>query len=199
MPSPLIALFGGKTKARILETLLTLPGETFHLRGLALAAGTDSGNTSKLLKVLVGIGLVLASSDRHSTRYSINSSSPLFEPLRQLVARAGALTLDMRDIASTLEASYVGIYGSVATGTDDGRSDVDVLLIGDLSAVAAQTAFKGVGRKHGKTVNVVTVKADELTQKLREGGAFWESVALGKKIDLKGAWTDVAVSKTAAS
>lgn len=199
MISPLIALFGGKTKARILETLLSLPSEQFHLRGLALAAGTDSGNTSKLLKLLVGSGLVLAIPNRHSTRYSINSSSPLFEPLRQLVARAGALTLDLSDVANTLEASYVGIYGSVAAGTDDGSSDVDVLLIGNLSAMAAQTAFKGVGRKHGKTVNVVTLKAAELTQKLLEGGAFWESVAQSKKIDLKGAWTNVAISKTAAS
>jgi hypothetical protein len=192
MTDALVTIFGGKTKARILETLLTHPSESFHLRGLAQAAGTDSGNTSKLLKLLVESGLVLAAPDRHSTRYSINSGSPLVAPLRQLVACAGSLMVDMREVANTLSAAYVGVYGSVASGTDDGNSDVDVLVVGKLSVVAAQTAFKSVARKHGKAINVVAVTARDLTQRLSEGGAFWASVAEGKKIDLKGAWIEVA-------
>jgi predicted nucleotidyltransferase len=192
MTDPLITIFGGKTKARILETLLTHPSESFHLRGLAQAAGTDSGNTSKLLKLLVESGLVLAAPDRHSTRYSINSGSPLAVPLRQLVACAGSLIVDLRDVANGLTATYIGVYGSVAAGTDDGDSDVDVLVVGKLSVVAAQTAFKSVGRKHSKAINVVAVTPNELTKKLSEGGAFWASVAAGRRIDLKGAWSDVA-------
>jgi hypothetical protein len=192
MTEALVTIFGGKTKARILETLLTHPSESFHLRGLAQAAGTDSGNTSKLLKLLVESGLVLAAPDRHSTRYSINSGSPLVAPLRQLVACAGSLMVDMREVANTLSAAYVGVYGSVASGTDDGKSDVDLLVVGKLSVVAAQTAFKSVARKHGKAINVVAVTARDLKQRLTEGGAFWASVAEGKKIDLKGAWIEVA-------
>jgi uncharacterized protein len=192
MTDPLITLFGGKTKARILSVLLSHPGESFHLRGLAHAAATDSGNTSKLLKLLVESGLVVATADRQSTRYAINTQSLLVAPLRQLVACAGALMVDLRTVASGMAASYVGVYGSMAAGTDDANSDIDVLVVGNLSAVAAQTAFKAVGRTHGKTVNVVAVSALELAQKLREGSAFWAAVAEGQKIDLKGAWADVA-------
>jgi DNA-binding MarR family transcriptional regulator len=193
MTDALVTIFGGKTKARILETLLTHPSESFHLRGLAQAAGTDSGNTSKLLKLLVESGLVLAAPDRHSARYSINSRSPLAAPLRQLVACAGSLMVDLREVANSLSAAaYVGVYGSLASGTDDGNSDVDVLVVGKLSVVAAQTAFKSVARKHGKAINVVAVTARDLTQRLSEGGAFWASVAEGKRIDLKGAWNEVA-------
>jgi hypothetical protein len=192
MTDPLITLFGGKTKARILSMLLSHPGESFHLRGLAQAAGTDSGNTSKLLKLLVESGLVVAAADRQSTRYAINSQSLLVAPLRQLVACAGALMVDLRAVASSMAAAYVGVYGSMAAGTDDASSDIDVLVVADLSAVAAQVAFKKVGRKHGKAVNVVAVSASDLEHKLREGGAFWAAVAEGQKIDLKGAWADVA-------
>jgi uncharacterized protein len=168
------------------------------LRGLAQVAGTDSGNTSKMLKLLVEGGLVLAAPDRHSTRYSINSRSPLVTPLRQLVACAGSLMVDLRAVAGGIDAAYIGVYGSVAAGTDDASSDIDVLVVGDLSGVAAQTAFKAAGRKHRKIVNVVAVTASELAQKLRDGGTFWASVSEGKKIDLKGIWTDVAHSKATA-
>jgi predicted nucleotidyltransferase len=198
MSDPLVLIFGGKTKARILTVLLSHPNESYHLRGLAQAAGTDSGNTSKLLKSLVDGGLVLAALDRQSMRYSINLQSPLVPALRQLVACTSALRVDLRAVADRIDAAYVGVYGSVAAGTDAPDSDVDVLIVGDLSVVAAQTAFKSVGRKHRKAINVVVVPAFELPRKLRDGGAFWTSIDEGPKIDLKGAWSDVANSKAVA-
>ena len=198
MSDPLVTIFGGKTKARILDVLLSNPGESYHLRGLAQAAGTDSGNTSKLLRLLVDDGLVLAAPDRHSTRYSINVRSPFVAPLRQLVACAGALMVDLRAAADGIDAAYIGVFGSVAAGTDDAHSDIDVLIVGDLSTVAAQAAFKAAARQHRKAVNVVVVKASQFAHKLREGGAFWASIAEGKRIDLKGAWTDVANNQATA-
>lgn len=192
MNDALPILFGGKTKARILDVLLSHPEERYHLRGLAKAAGTDSGNTSKLLKPLVDTGIVVATRDSHSTRYAINVHSPLVGPLRQLVAVAGSLVTDLREAAGSLAAAYIGVYGSVAAGTADEASDVDVLVVGDLSSVAAQTAFKATGRKHRKTINVVAVPPAELARNLQEGAALWTSIAGGARIDLKGSWNDVA-------
>jgi predicted nucleotidyltransferase len=198
MRDALATLFGGRTKARVLEVLLSNPGESYHLRGLAQAAGTDSGNTSKLLRSLAEDGLVLASPDSHSTRYTINLRSPLVEPLRQLFASAGALMVDLRAVAERLAAAYVGVFGSFAAGSGDASSDVDVLVVGELSAVAAQSAFKSVGRKHRKTINVVAVSPPDFVRQLAEGSAFWASVAAGRRIDLKGRWTDVANRETVA-
>jgi hypothetical protein len=199
MADALVTLFGGKTKARILDVLLSHPGQSYHLRGLATAAGTDSGNTSKLLRPLVESGLVVAAPDRHSTRYSINVKSPLVAPLRQLIACAGSLMVDLQAAAHRVAAEYIGVFGSVAAGTDDAQSDVDVLIVGDLSTVAAQAAFKSVGRKHHKNINAVVVSASDLAIKLRQGSAFWTSIAAGRRIDLKGAWMDVANSKATAN
>lgn len=196
MSDPLLMLFGGKTKVQILDVLLSHSGESFHLRGLAQAAGTDSGNTSKLLRGLVQGGLVLAAPDTHSTRYSINQQSPLVAPLQQLLALGGALVVDLRLVATRLKATYVAVFGSVAAGMARSDSDVDVLLVGELSGVAAQAAFKPVARKHGKQVNVVAVTANQLSKHLTDGGAFWSSLAHGRRIDLKGTWPDAALSKT---
>jgi len=192
MSDVLTALFGSKTKARILEVLLSNPDQAYHLRGLAQAAGTDSGNTSKLLRVLVEGGVVRALPESPSTRYSINLDSPLTEPLRSLFARAGSLMEDLRTRAQTLAAAYIAVFGSQAAGTADALSDVDVLVVGELSSVSAQAAFKSVGRQHHKSINVVVVSPPELALQLSAGSAFWASVATGPRVDLKGAWSDVA-------
>jgi hypothetical protein len=198
MNSALSSLLGGETKARILGVLLAHPGVSYHLRGLAQAADTDSGNTSKLLRSLVKTGLVLAAPDSHSTRYSINDRSPLVAPLRQLFATAGSLIADLRKVAAGLDASYVGVFGSVASGTDDADSDLDILVVGDVTAVSSQAAFKTAGRKHRRIVNTIAVTKSEFANRLTEGGAFWTSVAKGKRIDLKGRFEDVAISKPVA-
>jgi hypothetical protein len=116
--------------------LLSNPDQTYHLRGLAQAAGTDSGNTSKLLRVLVDGGVVRALPDSPSTRYAINPDSPLAEPLRALFARAGSLMEDLRTRAQTLAATYIAVFGSQAAGTADALSDVDVLVVAKREAVA---------------------------------------------------------------
>lgn len=198
MLDTLSVLLGGQTKARVLEVLVSHPGQSYHLRGLAQAAGTDSGNTSKLLRPLVKLGLVLAAPDSHSTRYSINDRSPLAGPLRQLVIGAGSLMADLRAVADGLHAKYVGIFGSVAAGTDDKDSDIDVLVVGELNGVAAQAAFTSVGRKHRRSINTVAVTPAQLVDHLTDGGAFWTSLASGKRIDIKGEWTDVALGESAA-
>ena len=199
MSDALSTILGGQTKARVLEVLVFHPGESYHLRGLAHAAGTDSGNTSKLLRSLVDLQLVLAARDSHSTRYTINDRSPLTAPLRQLFVCAGSLMVDLRAVAKGLKAAYVAVFGSVAGGTDHSSSDVDILVVGAVSGVSAQAAFKVAGRKHHRTVNVVAVTQAELNKRLAEGGAFWTSVAQEKRIDLKGAWADVAIGEPTAS
>ena len=194
MSDPLVTIFGGKTKARILNVLLSNPDESYHLRGLAQAAGTDSGNTSKLLRSLVASGLVIAVPDQRSTRYAVNTNSPLVGPLRQLIVCAGSLMVDLRSVADDIAAAYICVFGSVAAGTDDSKSDIDVLIVGHLSAVAAQLAFKPVSRKHRKAVNVVAITPSSLARHLAEGSAFWAGVAAGRRIELKGTWGDVANS-----
>jgi DNA-binding transcriptional ArsR family regulator len=199
MNNSLATLFGGQTKARILEVLASRPGETFHLRGLAHAAGIDSGNASRILGPLVRAGVVHTSEDGRATRYALNDRSPMARPLRELVAAAGAFMGDLRAAAQALEALYVGIFGSVAQGTDDAHSDVDVLVVGPASSVQAQAAFKAVGRKYRRTINTIAVTREQLTEHLGEGGAFWSAVASNPRIDIQGDWPRVANPPDAAA
>lgn len=122
-----------------------------------------------------------------------NTGQPLTALCGELIVRAGALVAELSEVAQELDARYVCIFGSVAAGTDDAHSDVDVLVVGALSAVDAQVAFKAMSRKHGRKINAVAIQPVELPGKLAQGGAFWTSVAQGKRIDLNGAWADVAL------
>ncbi len=183
---PLSTLFGGELKARLLDTLTRFPDEAFHLRGLAAAARVESGNALKTLRALHSTGLVKVSSDGRGMRYQLDARSPLAQPLRQLFLVASGLMAELKLVAESLPVSQVLVFGSTAQGTARAESDVDVLVIGDMSSIEAQAAFKPVARQHGRPVNVMVIEAQALTEQLAAGSEFWRAILRGPIIMLKG-------------
>lgn len=185
-------LFGGEIKVRILQVLLSHPEQSYHLRGLAAAAGTEYGNTSKALKALVASGVVQVIDQAPYSRYQANTKTPIFEPLRQLFLVSGELMEDLKAVARMLDAEYVAIFGSVAKGTDRPDSDIDVLVVGPLTTLDAQAAFKPVSRKHKRQVNALAISLEKLSSEAQDGSPFWEDVFANKLITLAGEKPDVA-------
>jgi predicted nucleotidyltransferase len=78
------------------------------------------------------------------------------------------------------------VYGSVAKGTDSPGSDVDVLVIGKVSTLKAQAAFKAVARKYGRPVNAMATTSEALAKELAAGSGFWTDVMQGPLLVLQG-------------
>jgi DNA-binding transcriptional ArsR family regulator len=193
--SALAALFGSETKARILSALVADAGHAYHLSGLAAAAGVDPSNAQKTLRSLLDTGLVVRDDDSRGSRYRANPDSPLVPTLRELFLKSSELVSDLEKVASALPAEQVHIFGSVAKGTDKPGSDVDILVIGDISAIDAQAAFKPVGRKHRRKVDVFVLDRSDLARTAKERSPFLAGIVGGKYITLKGGGLDAAISE----
>ena len=61
----------------------------------------------------------------------------------------------------------MAIYGSVARGEDLPQSDVDVLVIGPVSSIMAQAAFKPVARTYDRKINANAITEKDLVSQLR--------------------------------
>lgn len=193
MDATLAYLFGSQAKARLLSVLLSNPHGAYHLRGLAAAAGVESGNAVKMLRALVAAQLVKQLPDARGARYQADERSPLFAALRQLFLAADALLQDLRAVADNLQAEEVHVFGSMARGTAAPDSDVDILVVGDLSTIEAQAAFKPVARKHKREVSVLVVDRDTLRKQAAEGTPFWRDVLAHPVITLRGIPLDAAL------
>jgi predicted nucleotidyltransferase len=199
MPAPassaLVALFGSETKARVLSALLADVGHAHHLRGLASAAGVDPSNAQKTLRNLLDVGLVIRVADSRGSLYRANPDSPLVPTLRELFLKASELVTDLEKVAAALPVDQVHIFGSIAKGTDRPGSDVDILVIGEMSAIDAQAAFKPVARKHHRQVDVVVLDKTTLARTAKERSPFLAGILQGKLITLKGGSLDAAISE----
>lgn len=183
--STLGELFGGQLKYRILRTLYEQPDREFHLRGLAAAADVDAGNAHRMLRRLIEAHLCEAVPDKPFVKYRARRDGPLWQDLVRMFSRGSELIEDIRTVAGRLDGT-AAIFGSAARGEAGAGSDVDVLLIGPMSTIEAQAAFKPVGRKHDRRINVIAITEMELAENLQAGSAFWRDVLTQPLIMLVG-------------
>ncbi len=97
-------------------------------------------------------------------------------------------------IAAHLEAALSGIpgivsafiFGSIAAGTENAESDVDLLVLGSAGLRKISAALRGVSDSLGREINPHCLTVEEWRQRLTGDDAFVRRVAAEPKLWLKG-------------
>lgn len=93
----------------------------------------------------------------------------------------------LRDSLDKIGAVEVAlIFGSVAKNVEDMRSDVDLLVIGDIDLDALNQAVDEAERAIGREINPTVYTRDEWSSRVASGQAFATDVLSGPKIFLIG-------------
>jgi len=150
------------------------------VREMARRVKASAPTVGAELAELARLGVLQANPVGRSLVYSVNERSPLLGEIRALVQKTigvdGLIAKAVEGLPG-VEAAY--IFGSHAAGTDTGRSDVDLLIIGRPNRVALSEQLAPVERAIGRDVNVVTKTEAQMRERRRGGDAFWRQV-LGK-------------------
>ena len=177
--------------AKLISYFVVRPDDTPHLRALMRHTAMSARSFQLEFARLEQLGL-LRRDVQANGRVLIRTTErrDLWAPFRALV-RAYADPVDLLRLALIdlvgIEAAFV--FGSVAAGTADDQSDVDLCVIataGDDARVEALErslaqrtveASLGIGRE----VNVVVVTAARLAAKLAAGRGFYPRILAGDK------------------
>ena len=188
-------LLFGSVRRDVLALLLGRPGERFHLREIIRAAGGASGAVQREVRDLVAAGLVLRETSGRQVYFSANRDSPVFNELRSIIEKTAG-TADLLRVAlgplyrrGRIETAL--IYGSVASGTQTARSDVDLLVIGDASLSEISAAVRRVEAKIGREVNPSVYGEHEFQERLARGTGFLKRIIAGPKLFVVGVDRDL--------
>jgi len=78
------------------------------------------------------------------------------------------------------------VYGSYASGEADERSDLDVMVIGEVDLGQLAPVISGLEKELNRPINYVIYSEDEWKKKAASRDPFWENVTGAPKIMLIG-------------
>lgn len=174
----LISHLLGDTRTAILAVLLLRPDEPQHVRELARLTGVSPGTLHRELTALASFGVLRRNAVGRQVFFAANRECPVFEELAGLVRKTAGLVDVVRN-ALLPHAPHIGaafIYGSVAAGTETSRSDVDVMILGDLSFADAVKALAPAQTSLRREVNPTVMKSAEFLRKRRAKDNFVTTV-----------------------
>ena len=160
-------LFGSKTRVALLAKLLMDTDKSFYLRELSRELKIPYGMVYKEEKNLVSLGIVREDKKGKVTLVSINRDLPYFAELKNLIIKTVGFGYLLRNLLSKLKGiQFALVYGSFASGEESESSDVDLLIVGNLSEEKILDVTSLVEKEVGREVNYILWSKEEFIRRV---------------------------------
>jgi predicted nucleotidyltransferase len=181
-------LLFGQTRGRVLALLYGTPDRSFFVRQIARQIGTSVGTVQRELETLADFGLIERSTLGSQVFYQANRNHPVYPQLHSLVARTSGIFHQLRSALTQLsnKISFALVYGSMASGDEDAGSDVDLMIVGDVTLDEVLACVTPAELDVGRPINPTIYSLKEFKSKLQTGNHFLSSVVHGKNVFLIG-------------
>ena len=190
-----VDLLFGQTRRSVLALLFGHPSESFYLRQIArLVGGKSTGALQREIRDLTSVGLIRKTSRGKHILYQVNPNNPIFPELRSLIAKTFGTVGVIRDALATLNPriKIAFIYGSTARQEERPDSDVDLLIIGDVTFIEVVSALQLAQTSLDREINPTVFPIDEFQSKIARNNHFLTSVLGEKKLFVVGDENELA-------
>ena len=178
----------------VLSKLLMNAGNEYYQRELVDLTGGTLLQVQRALRRIEEAGLLEKTRRGNRVYYTANQGHPVFEDLKRVALKTVGLGDALREALQFHEEriDLAFIFGSFATGLETASSDIDMLLVGQLSSRQATSALGAAGRELMREFNPVVYPPREFRQKARRKNRFVTEIIAGQKIWLIGGPDDLA-------
>jgi predicted nucleotidyltransferase len=192
MPSITSFLFA-EYRRQVLGLLLLHPEMHYHVREIARLTNTTPGTLHRELSKLAKANVLIREESGNQVYYQANTAFPLFEELASILRKttglADVLAEALTPLAKKIEAAF--IFGSVGRGTETSGSDIDVLIIGDISFTDAVKALHPAQTIVKREINPKVYTKSEWKKLMKERNSFAKEISDAPKIFIIGTINDI--------
>jgi uncharacterized protein len=178
----------GKTRRAVLSLLYGHADEPFYLRQIARIARVGLGAAQREVKQLSDAGILHREVRGRQVYYQANRHCPVFGELKSLVLKtagaAGVIQSALAPLADLIRVAF--IFGSTAHGEEQKGSDVDLLVVGEVTFGEVVSAIHGAQLALNREINPTVYPPGEFRSKLEAGHHFLKTVLKGPLVFLIG-------------
>ncbi len=180
----LLDLLFGSYRQRVLTQLLLHPDDAYHVRELARLTGTTAGTLHKELARLAEAGVLSREKQGNQVRYRANRECPVYPELAGLIRKTGGAAIILADVLRTLNPGphLALVFGSLARGEENARSDVDLLVISDAAFADVVRALHPAQEALQREINPVVYNAAEFARRVAGKDSFVANILSHPKL-----------------
>ena len=182
------------TRRKVLSLFFMHPDRQFYFREVLKLTGTKQGAIQRELKSLNKAGVLELETRGNQTYYAVNKSHPIYPELRRIVLKTFGLADVLRDAISPFreKIDVASIYGSIASGEETAKSDIDLLVIARISFEDLSRAVSKAEGELRREINPTLYPSGEFKEKIKRKNHFLRSVLKSQMIFLVGNKNDLA-------
>lgn len=180
-------------RQKVLGLLLLHPETRYHVREIARLTNTAAGSLHRELSKLAKAQVLIREVSGNQVYYQANSTFPIFEELASILRKTSGLVDVLANalipLAEKIAVAFV--FGSVGSGAENKGSDVDVLIIGELSFSDAVTALYSAQAIVDREINPKVYQRAEWKKLVNNKDAFVQEILNKPKLFIIGTVNDL--------
>ena len=180
------ALFGSKTRVKLLHLFLNNPGKAFYVREITRLIDEQINSVRRELSNMLEVGIITSKNTDNKLYYEINQRYEFYTPFRaifanQKIAAASSdtkATAEWQKVAQKLAGARVVIAaGALVSGS---ASKVDLLIVGDVASKKVAALISAAEAAEARELTYATLTYDEFYYRLSVRDRFFCDILTNK-------------------
>jgi len=179
------ALFGSKTRVKLLHLFLNNPGKSFYVREITRLIDEQINSVRRELANMLQVGIITSDTADNKLYYEVNQRYEYYVPFRAIFAdekmQESTPTIRQDSWHGLLESlsgvRLVLLAGVLVKGSAVG---VDLLIVGDVSPVKVKNVIKKIEKVESREINYSILSYDEFYYRLSVRDKFITEILNGK-------------------
>jgi predicted nucleotidyltransferase len=189
----LAELLSSKIRSEIFRMLFGVNDEGLHMREIERRSGLSIGTIQQEVKKLLRLDLIIKRKDGNRIYYKANKEHPLYPDIRSLVLKTVGLVDFFREaLKANPNIKLAFVFGSIARHEEKDKSDVDLMIIGEIAMRQLSGLLSGVSGQIGREINPHVLSIKEFLKRKSAKDHFLIQVLESPKIFIIGSENELA-------
>ena len=184
------ALFGSKTRVKLLHLFLNNQGESFYVREITRKIDEQINSVRRELSNMLEVGIITSDSADNKLYYQVNQRYQFYVPLKTIFSDTPVNTkISSRTIEDITEDEYVQIMNNI-TGlrlvlfsgvlVRGSNNSIDILFVGTITPAKVKTLVKTIEKNEGREINYSILSYEDFYYRLSIRDRFTTEIVNGK-------------------
>jgi len=182
------ALFTSQARVEVLKLFFLRSSGRHYLREISSLTDQPVRAIQRELARLEDAGLLISSVDGNRKYFRANRQSPVFPDLRALMVKTAGIGDQLKKVlqerSDAIRSAF--IFGSFARGSETSTSDIDLMVISDITSRELSGYLSPLKAELDRELNPVTIRVHEFQDNVEKGDSFTQTIMEEPKIFLIG-------------